>query len=484
MSYSIRHLAPESVFCQELNLDIFTHIISPTMIGDVLTDTTSWEQRERKLNMQVITSLVIAMGLLPTLSIPHVLQKMSQGLRYVWPDPDLVVPGASALSQRRRHLGVRPLRELFERVCQPQATPDMPFAFAFGLRLMAIDGTTENVADTFVNDLSFGRPHSQHGAGSFPQVRGVYLQECGTHQIVDAAFGAYGRSEQALAYQLLRLLKPGMLLLLDRGFFSARFLRLLRFLRVHVVARLASNVVPTYLRQLKDGSYLAYLYPEDTSGHQTGTPMLVRILEYTVDDPGRVGHGEVHRLVTTLLNPRTVPAEQVIQTYHERWELELTIDEIDTHQRLCQRTLRSQDPEGVLQELYGILLGHYAVRSLMTTSAHAEHLDCDRLSFTHAITVITHAISDVQQTQVSQQDALIERVLRDLRQGLLPQRRLRSNPRVIKSRRAKFPARTQKHRMVPKLEKPFSEVIVLLTTSPRFGKPLPLKRIQKFVLLT
>ena len=484
MSYSIRHLAPESVFCQELNLEIFTHIISPTMIGDVLTDTKSWEQRERRLNMHVTTSLVIAMGLLPTLSIPHVLQKMSQGLRYVWPDPDLVLPGASALSQRRRQLGVKPLRELFRRVCQPQATPEMPFAFAFGLRLMAIDGTSERVLDTPENVLAFGRCHSQHGASAFPHVRGVYLQECGTHQILDAAFGAYSHGEQDLAYQLLGRLTPGMLVLLDRGFFSARFLHLLRLLGVHVIARLASNVVATYLRQLKDGSYLAYLYPQATSGHQTGTPLLVRVLEYTVDDPQRVGHAEVHRLVTTLLNPRTVPAAQVIETYHERWEIELTIDEIDTHQRLCQYTLRSQDPEGVLQELYGLLLGHYGVRSLMTTSAYEVHLDCDRLSFTHAITVVTNALSEVQQTQPSQRDALIERVLRDLRQELLPARRLRSNPRVVKSRRAAFPARTQKHRMVPKLEKAFSEVIVLLTKSPRFHTPLPLKRIQKFVLLT
>jgi Insertion element 4 transposase N-terminal/Transposase DDE domain len=484
MSYSIRHLAPESSFCQELHLDVFDHIIAPTLIGDVLTDTHSWEHRERQLNMPIIVSLVIAMGLMPTLSIPHVLQKMAQGLRYLWPDPDLVLPGASALSQRRQQLGVKPMRELFERVCVPQATPDMPFAFAFGLLLMAIDGTSENVADSFVNDLTFGRPHSQHGAGSFPQVRGVYLQECATHQIIDAAFGAYDHAEQALAYQLVGRMQPGMLVLLDRGFFSARFLHLLRCLRVHVIARLASNMVPRYLRQLKDGSYLAYLYPHDDSGHQRGTPMLVRIIEYTINDPGRVGHGELHRLVTTLLNPRTIPAEQVIQVYHERWELEITIDEIDTHQRLCQHTLRSQKPDGVIQELYGILLGHYGVRSLMTTSAHAQHLDSDRLSFTHAITVVTNAISDVQQTLVSQRDALIERLLRDLRQDLLPQRRLRCNPRVVKSRRAKFPARTLNHRMVPKLEKPFAEILVVLTQSLRFREPLPLKRIQKIVLLT
>lgn len=127
MPYSIRQLAPESSFCQELHLDVFDQILAPSVISDVLTDTNAWEQRERRLNMQVTISLIIAMGLLPTLSIPHVLQKMAHGLRYIWPDPEVKLPGASALSRRRQQLGVRPLRELFERVCQPQATPEMPF---------------------------------------------------------------------------------------------------------------------------------------------------------------------------------------------------------------------------------------------------------------------------------------------------------------------------------------------------------------------
>jgi hypothetical protein len=408
-------------------------------------------------------------------------------LRYVWPDASFHVPSGSALSQRRQQLGVRPLRELFERVCQPRATPEMPFAFAFGLRLMAIDSTLEDVPDTFGNDLTFGRPSSQHGPGSYPQVRGVYLQECGTRLIVDAAFGAYCSSEQHLAFRLLRRLKPGMLVLLDRGLCPARLMQVIRVLGAHAIGRLASNVVPTYLRQLSDGSYLANLYPQDDTGKQQGTPMLVRIIEYTIDDPKRVGKGELHRLMTTLLNPRTIPAEQVIQTYHERWEIEITIDEIDTHQRLCRRTLRSQTPEGIVQELYGLLLGYYAVRSLMATSACAQHLDSDRLSFTHALSVVTNAISEVQQTAVPERESLMERLLRDLRQDLLPPRRLRCNPRVVKSHRSKFSARTQCHRMVPKLEKPFPEVIVLLKQSTRYRKPQqlkrPPKRIQKLILL-
>jgi hypothetical protein len=478
MSYSLRQIAPESKFCHDLHLDVFDQIIPVSVISEVLSRCQAWEERERSLNMVAVISVIIAMGLLPSLSIPHVLQKMAQGLRYVWPDPDITLPGASALSYRREQLGVEPLRQLFQQVCQPRATPQTPGAFRFGLRLMAVDSTLENVADTFANDLTFGRPSSQHGAGSWPQVRGLYLQECGTHLIVDAAFGGYRSSEQQLAFAVLGKIKAGMLVLLDRNLPHARLVQIIRTMGAHVLGRLDSRVVPTYVRQLSDGSYLAYLYPQGPSGK----PLLVRIIEYTIDDPDRVGHQEIHRLVTTLLNPRTVEASLLIQTYHERWEVELSIDEIDTHQRLCQRTLRSQTPDGVLQELYGVLLGYYAVRALMLQSATEHDLDSDHLSFTHAITVVTNAISDIQQTCQEHRPALMKRLLTDMRDPLLPERRLRCNPRVVKSRCSKFPARRPEHRRVPKLDKPFADVIRLLLQSHRYRSPLPLKPIHKVIL--
>src|SRR5260370_31281235 len=224
--------------------------------------------------MPMVMPIIIAMGLFADVSIPHVLHKIAQGLRYIWPDPRLRLPGASAISQRRQQLGVRPLRRVFEVVCQPRATTQTPGAFAFGLRLMAIDSTVEKVADTFANALTFGRPSNQHGTAAYPQVRGIYLLECATHLVVDALFRPYRPNERQGAFALLRSIQPGMLVLLDRGFHSARLIHLIRALLAHVLGRLASNVVPRYLRQLADGTYLAYLYPEDDSGQQRGSPLL------------------------------------------------------------------------------------------------------------------------------------------------------------------------------------------------------------------
>lgn len=358
----------------------------------MLSTCQAWQEREQKRNMVSIISLLIALGLFPRLSIADALYKLAQGTRFVWADPGIEVAGPNAVSYRRKQLGILPLRRLFETVCCPRATPQTPGAFRFGYHLMALDSTLENVPDTPANDAVFDRTSSNHGPSAFPQVRGTYLLECGTHLLVDAVFAPCRPSEQLSALLLLPRLKRGMLLLLDRGFHSSKLFCAIRQTGAQVLGRLSASAILHDERQLADGTYLAWLYPDDAQGHQRGKPMPVRVIEYRLDDPIRNPTGETHRLVTSLLNPRTAPALALIDLYHERWEIELAIDELDTHQRLCQRTLRSLTPEGVIQELYGLLLGYYAVRALMLEAALPAGLDSDRLSFTHAITLITSAI--------------------------------------------------------------------------------------------
>jgi hypothetical protein len=146
-------------------------------------------------------------------------------------------------------------------------------------------------------------------------------------------------------------------------------------------------------------------------------------------DPTRI-----HRLVTTLLDPVQAPAEELICLYHERWEVELVIDEIKTHQRLTPQPLRSKTPDLLYQELYGVVLAHYAVRAWMHESALQADLDPDRLSFTHALHVLDTACYEFAIVASDDQLRLTQRLLADLRdpQSLLPVRRLRFYPRVVK----------------------------------------------------
>ena len=425
------------------------NIVPQATIAAVLAAEGRFTERERKLNLPVTVLLVIMMNLYTTDAIGAVLEKMAQGLRYIWPDPDYQVPNASAVSYRRDQGGARPVVALFHQVCQPLAEPDTPGAFLFGLRLMALDGTTEDVADTPANVAAFGRHESDRGPSAFPQIKGVYLVECGTHAIVDAGFWSVKTSERVGGFRLLRSVTAGMLVMWDRDFHDYDMFVQARQRGAHVLSRLPAHIKPLRLRTLADGSYLAYLRPSDYQRRKKGERLLVRVIEYTITDPNLPGWGETHRLVTTLLDPDAYPILDLICAYHERWEIEITIDEIDTHQRLLPGPLRSRKPVGVIQELYGLLIAHYIIRTCMYQAAQQARLDPDRLSFIGAVRILQNALPEFQMTAPEQLPALYQRLLRDMARKRLPPRRLRSNPRVVKRKMSNFKLKRAEHRAWP-----------------------------------
>src|SRR5258708_35631349 len=156
---------------------------------------------------------------------------------------------------------------------------------------------------------------------------------------------------------------------------------------------------------------------------------------------------EVHRLVTTLLDPVLYPALDLCLLYHERWDVELVIDEIKEHQRLAQDPLSSKSLQGVLQEFYALLLAHYALRVLMARAAWQAHEDPDRISFTHAIVLLTDAVQLAPALSNTQRSHLLAKVVDDLARPdwLLPARRLRFHARVIKRARSRFQIKRPDH---------------------------------------
>jgi len=461
MGYKLREISTESKFSQALTVDVIAHIIPPTLIATVLETEKRFTERERKLNLVVTVLLVIMLNIYTTHSIGDVLTKMVQGLRYIWPDPNYVVPNDSAISYRRYQVGARPLVGLFHEVCRPLATPETPGAFLFGLRLMALDGTVDDVADTPANAAVFGHHYSDRGSSAFPQVKGVYLVECGTHAIVDAGFWPCLTSERVGGFRLLRSVTPGMLLMWDRGFHDYDMFAQATRRGAHVLARLPAYVKLTPVQTLADGSYLAYLRSSKRRRGQTDERLLVRVIVYTITDPHLPGYGQIHRLVTTLLDPVTYPLLDLICTYHERWEVEIVIDEIDTHQRLLPKPLRSLKPVGVIQELYGLLIAHYIIRTLMVEAARQIDLDPDRLSFIGAVRVLQNAVPEFQMTAPEQLPALYQRLLQDIAHKRLPKRRLRSNPRVVKRKMSKFKLKRTEHLIWPQPTATFRQAIAI-----------------------
>jgi Insertion element 4 transposase N-terminal/Transposase DDE domain len=442
MSFKLQHIDPESKFCQHLRLPFLETCYPRELVCELLTKCQAWEQRERKLSQLVIVYYVIALSLFRQFNVTEVFAHLSRGLRWLWPDPCITLPTGGALTARRLRLGIVVMRHLFRQCCRPLASPETRGAFAFGLRLMAVDSTLDEVPDTPANALHFGRLTSGKSQSPFPQVRCLYLAEVGTHAIVDAVLARCKASEQALAWVILRSIQAAMLVMTDRNFISVNWLAAVQQRGAQVLCRLAAGYFKERSRTLCDGSYLVTLRRKGQA------PLTLRIIEYRLHP--LVAHDlallpvsrtcrradpcGVHRLVTTLLDPLQAPALELIGLYHERWEIELVIDELKTHQRLSPQPLRSKSPELLYQELYGLLLAHYAVRAWMHQSALQADLDPDRLSFTHALHVLDTACYEFAIVAADELPRLQERLLVDLREPktLLPARRLRFCPRVVK----------------------------------------------------
>jgi Transposase DDE domain len=281
------------------------------------------------------------------------------------------------------------------------------------------------------------RSSNQYGPGAYPQVRCVLVAECGSHAVVGLEMDRYDVSEVHGAHRLLEQIGPQMLVLVDAGLTSGGFLEHARERKAHVLGALEAGVWEQLSRQrrLADGSVLAWVGPtrKGAAHYPVRAGMWVRLISYRVTDE-RLGElGKVYRLVTTLLNPRLAPALELIALYHERWEVELVIDEIKTHERAQRKVLRSKTPEGVCQELYGIYLAHYAVRVRLSEAAVEAEMDPDRLSFTEGLFELTEMISLALILEPEEAtEPLLARLRHQLAQHVLPARRLRINRREVK----------------------------------------------------
>src|SRR5688572_20039519 len=336
MTYKIRLMPTESQFCDLVTIDVITDIIPLALIHAVLDEEQRHEQRKRKLPAVLTVLLCIAMHLFPALALRQTLLRLVQGIRFLTGAGVSVTANRSAISEARYRLGVQPLARLFRRICCPIATVDTPGAFVFGLRLVALDGSIEQVLDWAENAAYFGGQKSSN----FPLVQGAYLCECGTHVIFDAGFWSYAMDERKACRRLLRSVTADMLVMFDQGLYSFDMVADICSRNAQVLSRILPYVQLQPTVYLSDGTYLAAIAPSDPKRRAAGECLLLRVIEYTIDDPRRTGHQQRHRLITTLLDPLQYPALELVCEYHERWEVEIVFDEIDTHQ-LSAQPLRS-----------------------------------------------------------------------------------------------------------------------------------------------
>jgi len=371
-----------------ISIGVLTSVFPPGLVDEVVAATGRSEQRQRLLPARVVVYYVLGLALYSSSSYEEVIRLMVEGLEWQsgWERP-WQVPTKGALWQARTRLGSEPLRALFEQVAAPLALPGEPGGFYRDWRLVSIDGTCVDVPDSVANDERFGRPGSGRGqgVGAFPQLRLVGLGECGTHAMIKFAYGPLADGERTLAASVLERLAPGMLCLADRGFYSYGLWKQASKSGAQLVWRMKSNARLPVHERLTDGSYLTLIADrEDTQAE----PLQARVIEYTIDEPASPSvEPQRYRLLTTILDPEHAPAAEIAPLYAERWEFENALDELKVHQRGPRVVLRSKTPELVIQELYGHLCVHYAIRWLMHTIAIEQGHDPDRLSFTRTLRV-------------------------------------------------------------------------------------------------
>ena len=439
---------------------LLEQVIPKDEVLQVLRDTGCLDARRCTLTFEVTCWLVLAMGLLTEMSLRQVFKAARRLMPGDW-DPD-----RSSLCKARRRLGPAPVRLLFERLARPLAQPHTPGAFYKGLRLVCLDGAVYNVPDSQANAAAFGYPKGGRGAGAFPQIRKLSLVEAGSH--AELAFAVKGlkekdSAEQAMAPGLFRHLRRDMLLVWDRGFFSYKLWQQIILRGCQLLARVNVSLVLRPVEELADGSYLAKIYPCYSMRNRDEGGIVVRVIRYTHHDAQRAGYAQGHVLLTTLLDAQAHPARELILLYHERWEIELTLDEQKTHQNPWRVTkpahLRSETPLGVIQEIYALAIGHYVTRALLAEAAETEGLDPDRLSFVGCLQLLKTRLPEFP-SQAHRQPGWYQAFLQELARERTEPRRNRVNPRVVRVKMSKFKKKRPEHRGIPELQRAFSEIVV------------------------
>lgn len=376
-----------------VSVGLLTRVFPPEVVDEVIALAGRTQQRSRVLPARVVAYFTIAMALNADGSYEDVFADLVDGLSWAsgWEDA-CPSPSPSAIFQARARLGAAPVEQLFRKTVQPLARREWEASWLCGRRLLAIDGTAIDIADTPVNAAEFGRPGVGRGEQSaYPQARLVAIAECGTHAVLDAAISGCGTGETTLAGELLDRLRPGVVLMADRGFYGFDLWRRATQSGADLLWRIRKNVKPRHVATLTDGTWLADISSSSGPGWRTVQPLRVRVIDYDVSTAPDTS--EKYRLLTTLTDPDLAPAEELAAAYHRRWEIESVFDELKTHQRGPRVVLRSKSPDLVRQEIWGHLCCHYAIRSLMADAAAHSGNDPGRVSFVKALRICRRSLT-------------------------------------------------------------------------------------------
>ena len=395
--------------------------------------------RRRKLPNEVVVWLVIGLAMFRSWSIEYTVKHLGLGSQ-AGKGPVGKFVSSAAIVKARVRVGVSALMELFEITALSWIREFEDFNRWRDLGLFALDGSTLRVADTVGNEEVYGRPGSSRSPAAYPQARLVAIVGVGCRMVLDFVVGTLAQSEQVLAQMLLGNLPDRSLLILDRGFVNyAIFARIIQTGAEHYfLCRAKKGLKAKIVRELGLGDVLIELTV--SARHRREDPTLpktivVRRLDY------QIAGFQPQQLFTSLLDPKAYPAREVIALYHKRWEIEIAYDEIKTHTLEREETLRSRNPELVLQEIYGLLLAYNLVRVLMARAARQAGVEPYRMSYRNSLLEARVFLMGAWAVAPGALPRHYKRLCAELAHLVLPERRSRRYPRAVKIKMSSYPCK-------------------------------------------
>lgn len=429
---------------ESFTVEVFASILKPQWITEALNATGRQTQRERKLPAPFTVWLVIGMAFYRTLSIKNILNRMGSvlGVGSLWDRGE--EPTSRSATEARDRVGFAPLRVLVEKLREWILETYREAMSWKGMLLVALDGTTFKVPDSDENRRRFGLPGSSRGRAAFPQLRALFLVSAKLRFILGAIFAPYGRAEITLALRMLADIPKGALVLLDRNFNAWQFLLGLRDAGQHYLIRAKEGMIGSVLAVLGPGDRLVEMrIPRALRRRCQTLPRTVVVREISA----RI-KGTPFRFFTSLLEPSTYRAVELVMLYAERWQEEIALDEIKTHQGAATTVnrpviFRCKRSRRVIQEAYGLVLAYNLVRSLMTQAALAYQVPPLRISFVDSLERIRSAALLMAAAPTLHLGAIFEDLLHAISLCLVPQRR-RENPRVVCIKMSAYPLKKKR----------------------------------------
>jgi hypothetical protein len=386
-----------------LSASLLARVVTPDVVTNVLNAHNCNSKRIRSFPALTGVYYCMALSLYPEAAYEEVFNVVASGLSWGSNKPGPPTVAKSSISALRTKIGSKPLADLVQQCCKPLAMPSThPQAFFAGLRVVAIDGSCQEVPDEAPNIQEFGHPGSRTGHASYPQARCAILVECATHAILAANIDRYRASEWSVCEPLIAQMDSTMLCLADRGFDGYEYWRQAKSTGAQLLWRCINNRQLPVVQHLPDGSFLSVIHPgkkaplfvADPSNPAVDPrqPITVRVIEYGLE--GVSGGQQAYRLLTTILDPATATATELAALYAQRWQVESVFDELKTHLHQSRRVLRSKKPDLVRQEFYGWVLAHYCVRWLLDLGAQRHGGDHGRQSFTAHVKTLRRTLPE------------------------------------------------------------------------------------------